>query len=177
VFGAARRAAGLPEARLHAFRGALSFGGGDEPSFVADVTFRSSEGVSEDAWIAGELRIERASWTDAPGGASARAMHGSATLFVSSSSFRLVDGILEGERARVRFSAHGAVDAPSGRRTVDAATLVIDSARTGPFLDAASAILGRALPVPPGVPRDAGLTGDISFDADAGARAEPRRRP
>ena len=45
----------------------------------------------------------------------------------------------------MRFSARGAVDAPSGRRTLDAASLVIDSARTGPFLDAASAILGRAL--------------------------------
>lgn len=172
VGGAARRAAGLPEARLHAFRGVLRFGVTGEPSFVAHVVFRAAPHPDEAAWIAGELEIERASWTPAPGVAEARAMRGSAKLFVTSTDWRLDDGVLESERARVRFSGRGLLDAAATGGGVAAAALALDEAKVGAFLDAASAILGRTIAVPPGVPIDAGITGELSFSAEGGGRGE-----
>lgn len=172
VGGAARRAAGLPEARLHAFRGVARFGATGEPSFVADVVFHAEPRADERAWIAGDLVIERATWTPAPGAVEARAMRGRAKLFVTSSEWRLDDGVLESERARVRFSGSGALDSSARGGGVALATLALDEAKVGPFLDAASAIAGRTLAAPPGVPVDAGITGELSWSAETGGRGE-----
>ena len=168
----ARREADLPEARLHAFRGVIRFGASGEPAFVADVVFKAAPHPDEAAWIAGELAIERATWTPAPGETEARAMRGSAKLFVTSTDWRLDDGILESERARVRFSGRGPLDSSARGGGVTAATLALDEAKVGPFLDAAGAIVGRTIAVPPGVPIDAGITGELSFSAEGGGRGE-----
>lgn len=168
----AQREADLPEARLHAFRGVLRVGSTGEPSFVADVVFNAAPHPDETAWIAGELTIDRATWTPAPGESEARAMRGSATLFVTSTEWRLDEGVLESERARVRFSGRGPLDSSARGGGVSAAILALDEAKVGAFLDAASAIAGRTIAVPPGVPIDAGITGELSFDAEAGGRGE-----
>lgn len=172
IGGSAQRAAGLPEARLHAFRGVVRFGDTGEPSFVADVAFHAEPHPDERAWIAGELVIDRASWTPAPGMIEARAMRGAAKLFVTSSEWRLEDGFLESERARVRFAGRGTLDSSAAGGGVGEATLVLDEAKVGPFLDAASAILGRTIAVPPGVPIDAGITGELGWSGEGGGRGE-----
>ncbi len=172
IGGSAQRAAGLPEARLHAFRGVIRFGDTGEPSFVADVVFRAEPHPDERAWIAGELVIERASWTPASGMIEARAMRGAAKLFVTSTEWRLEDGALESERARVRFAGRGALDSSASGGGVADATLVLEEAKVGPFLDAASAIIGRTIAVPPGVPIDAGITGELGWSGEGGGRGE-----
>jgi hypothetical protein len=156
---AAARGIGV-DVRLHAFHGVLAFGG---DSFVAEVEFASAPDPEEDAWIAGELTIKRARWGDDP------EMHGRARLVVTSTDARLTGGELFGREARVRFEGEGSVEGGhAAQEAVRSATLALDNAFVGPFVDAVQAILGRAIVVPPGVPLDAQLTGEISWRAADG---------
>lgn len=166
---AGKRAADLPELRLHAFEGALTFGG---DGFSADVRFVAVPDPDARAWVAGDLRITNATWAaTAPGRARRGPMEGSARLFVTSSEARLEDGRLEsrsqedgGPVADVRFSAQGTPDPAS----LQVARISLPKARVGAFVDAVRAITGRPLEIPPGVPPDAGLDGEITWDERTG---------
>lgn len=169
---AARGAAkALPEIRLHAFEGLLSFGTHDDDRFEADVVFRGAADPDDAAWIAGELSIPRATWAarvargDAPSHAP---MRGRAKLVVTSSTWRLDDGTLESEHADVRFAGAGATDASDAGGALASAALELDGARVGPFVDAVGAMAGRVFEVPSVVPLDARLSGALAFEAARG---------
>ena len=175
--------AGLPEIRLHAFHGSLGFGDAAH-GFRADVSFTASPDPEEAAWIWGELSIRNASWTVREGSPPTSPMHGDARLFVSSHEWRIDRGRLEGENARARFSGGGtfegaASDGEGGAEplvpgVLSRATLELEHARVGPFVDAAGALSGRTLAVPSIVPLDARLDGALSWHATAGGRVELR---
>src|SRR5262249_42618645 len=72
-------------------------------------------------------------------------------------------------KARVRFEGEGSVEGGhAAQEAVRSAKLALDNAFVGPFVDAVQAILGRAIVVPPGVPLDAQLTGEIAWRAADG---------
>lgn len=166
---AGKREAGLPELRLHAFEGALTFG---EEGFSADVHFTAVPDPDARAWVAGDLSITNATWAGtAPGRPRRGPMSGSARLFVTSQEARLEDGRLEsqsqdegGPVADVRFTAEGTPDPATLRR----ARISLPKARVGAFVDAVRAVTGRPLEIPPGVPPDAGLDGEITWDEHTG---------
>jgi hypothetical protein len=147
---------GLPEARLHAFRGGIVFG--DPPELTSDVVFEASDAPEEDAWISGHLRFERATWRPRPGLDPPNPMRGGAKLYVSSTTWRLDDGHLDGNFVRARFHGAGDLEAQDGWPAA-AGALVLEHGRVGPFFDAMTALLGRAVPIPSWVPLDAELDG------------------
>jgi hypothetical protein len=167
----------LPEVRLHAFRGVLAFAGADH--LRADVAFASSPEADEAAWVAGELTILQATWCVRRAHNHAvpthTAMEGRARLVVTSTAWSLEGGTLTGEQANVRFSGRGRTEASDGDArgaggAIDAATLDLDGARIGAFLDALQAVVGRTLHLPPGVPLDARLEGSLAWEAVIGGR-------
>jgi hypothetical protein len=108
-------------------------------------------------------------------------MNGKAQLFVSSRDWRLEGGSLDGELARARFSGSGVFEGGAATnagspllvpRALGAALLSLQSARIGAFVDAASALGGRTLPIPSFVPLDAQLDGEMSWSANDGAKAK-----
>jgi hypothetical protein len=147
---------GLPEARLHAFHGNIVFG--DPPELTADVVFEASEVPEEDAWISGDLRFERATWRPRPGLDVPNPMRGGAKLYVSSTTWRLEEGHLDGNIVRARFHGAGDLEAQEGLPAATGA-LVLEHGRVGPFFDAMVALLGRSLPIPSWIPLDAELDG------------------
>lgn len=161
----------MPEVRLHAFEGLLSFGTPADDRFEADVVFTGASEPDAAAWIAGELTIPRATWTarvardDAPSHAP---MSGRAKLVVTSSTWRLDDGTLVSEHADVRFEGRGATDASDAGGALANAALELAGARVGPFVDAIAAMVGRVFEVPSVVPLDARLSGALAFDAARG---------
>jgi hypothetical protein len=181
--------AGLPEIRFHAGSGALVFGDGASPTFRADVSFMAAPDPDENAWIWGELEISGASWSSREGGPPFTPMHGRARLFVSSHEWRLEAGRLEGEIVRAHFVGAGVFEAggdegsqaaaESGRavlvpRSLSAAALTLEHARVGPFVDAAGALVGRQIAIPPFVPLDAQLDGNLAWSFTEGGTADLR---
>ncbi|MBX3225100.1 MAG: hypothetical protein KF795_31575 [Labilithrix sp.] len=177
---------GLPSIRLHAFTGALGLGDAAH-TFRADVSFVAADEPDEAAWIWGELEIRGATWTAADGSPPLKPMSGRARLFVSSREWRLDGGRLDGEVFRGHFAGGGVFEGrePSGEGAASGETplvppalstiaLSLEHARIGPFLDAAAGLVGRALDVPPFVPRDAELDGELAWSLPRGARAELR---
>jgi hypothetical protein len=184
----------LPEIRLHAFRGVLRFtsparasgqradpsdgedaGAGDE--LHAEVLFAASQEAEEAAWVSGELTIVKATWSAQiarEGTPLHEPMEGRARLVVTSTAWTLDEGSLTSAHARVRFSGRGATGAADDAHgsgaggALEVASLALDGARVGPFVDAVQAMMGRALAVPPGVPLDARLSGDLGWDARSG---------
>ncbi len=59
-------------------------------------------------------------------------------------------------------------------RALSSATLKLEHARVGPFVDAASGLVGKAIAIPSFVPQDAQLDGDLAWALDAGGRADLR---
>lgn len=175
--------AGLPEIRLHAFHGTLGFGDAAH-GFRADVSFTASPDPEESAWIWGELSIRNASWTAREGSPPAAPMHGDARLFVSSHEWRIDRGRLDGHNARARFSGRGSFEGTAAEgegepqplvpRVLSHATLKLEHARVGPFVDAAGALAGRTLAVPSIVPLDARLDGSLSWEMAEGGRVDLR---
>lgn len=161
----------MPEVRLHAFEGLLSFGTESDDRFEADVVFTGASDPDAAAWIAGELTIPRATWTarvaraDTPSHAP---MSGRAKLVVTSSTWRLDDGTLVSEHADARFAGGGATDASDAGGALANAVLELAGARVGPFVDAIGAMVGQVFEVPAVVPLDARLTGALAFDAARG---------
>lgn len=190
------RGVALPEIRLHAFSGLLRFtnpesdtearGAGDE--LRAEVRFAASAHAEEDAWVSGELTIVRATWSARiarEGTPLHEPMEGRARLLVTSTSWSLEDGMLTSAQANVFFAGQGATGAAdsaepaaaaagagAGGGAIDTASLVLDGARVGPFVDAVQAMVGRSLEVPLGVPLDARLSGDLAWDARTGGRCK-----
>ncbi len=87
-------------------------------------------------------------------------------------AWRLANGERSGTEARVRSEGHGATDAASAAEALSGATLVLDSARVGPFVDAIGAMTGKRFDVPSVVPLDALLTGQLAFDVSSGGRCK-----
>jgi hypothetical protein len=166
---------GLPDVRLQAFRGVLRFGSdaGGDGELRAEVIFAAPESADEAAWVAGELTIVRATWSAGEGRERAPApapMEGRARLVVTSAAWSLDDGLLSSEQAKVSFAGRGATDASAVGGAIHDAKLVLDGARVGPFVDAVQAMIGRALAVPPGVPLDARLSGELAWNASTGGK-------
>lgn len=198
VFTALGRA-GLPEIRLHSFRGALVIGDVANNGFRADVRFESSPDPDEAAWIWGELLIDNAIWSTRPGSRTPNPLRGKARLAVTSQSWRLDDGHLEGEIVRAHFAGSGAFESASqesGRddrdsspsvpppepssphdagllmpRALSTFELVLDHARVGAFVDVMSGLIGRSFAIPPLVPLDAQLDGELSWSSRDGGKA------
>jgi hypothetical protein len=173
--------AGLPEMRLHAFKGVLAFG--DEArAFRADVAFSALPEPEEAAWIWGELEILRASWPAREGSPRTNPMQGRARLFVSSREWRLEGGSLDGEIVHARFAGGGEFDISDGAaaeellvpRALSSGALTLDHARVGPFIDAVSALAGSAIAVPSFVPLDAQLDGELAWTTEQGGRVDLR---
>lgn len=173
--GSASGGRAMPEIRLHAFTGVLSFGTHDQDRFEADVVFTGAANPDAAAWVEGELAIPRATWAarvarvDSPAHA---AMKGRAKLVVTSTSWRLDDGVLQSEHADVRFAGSGATDASDAGGALSSASLVLEGARVGPFVDAIGAMSGQAFDVPSVVPLDARLEGTLGFDAVKGGECK-----
>ncbi len=175
--------AGLPEVRLHGFTGVLAFGGG-EHWLRAEVEFVSSPEPDESAWIAGDVAIRNAMWSARAGSPEIRPMSGHARLFVSSSEWRIEGGRLDGEIFRGRFAGTGTfdvgtaeapgVDLPILPRALSTAAFALEHARVGPVVDAASGVGGKEIALPPIVPVDAELDGELSWSLADGARVELR---
>jgi hypothetical protein len=165
------RGVGFAEMRIHSFHGVLAFGMGEGRTFEADVTFAASPDPDETAWVAGELAIPRASWTK-DRAAEPTPMHGAARLVVTPRSWRLDDGLLAsaGGSATVRFSGGGSLAGESPKDAFHEAKLVLAGAKVGPFFDAIEAIAGQSFGVPQVVPLDAGLDGELAWDAEQGGR-------
>jgi hypothetical protein len=192
---------GLPELRLDAFEGVLAFGDAAH-GFRAEVSFTAAPDPEESAWVWGELAIRNASWTARAGSPKTSPMAGRARLFVSSREWRLDGGRLDGDLFRGRFVGNGVfeaegaeaeVDAEAGSTEADAAAhpartagallvppalsnavLSLERGRVGPFLDAISGLLGKAISVPSFIPLDAELDGDLSWSQSDGGRAALR---
>jgi hypothetical protein len=174
-----------PALRLHSFNGVLTLGG-----FRANITFAASDDPDPAAWIWGDLTILGAIWpssTDIPGGP----LNGHARLFVSSHEWRLEGARLEGGPSSIpgdnkppvvaRFAAAGSLEphpeesdsiVPPAIATI---AFALEHGRIGPFLDAMGALAGdwRAK-IPPQIPRDTRLDGELSWSSAEGARVEFR---
>ncbi len=175
----------LQEIRLHAFRGVVRFADADGEAtntFSADVVFAATPVLDEAVWVSGELTIANAKWSvgardDAPPHAP---MEGRAKLLLTSTGWSLEDGELASAEARVCFAGRGAtgaadVAAPSDEGAggaLEAATLDLRGARVGPFVEALQAMMGRPLALPPGVPLDARLEGDLTGSTAVGGRCK-----
>lgn len=169
--------AGLPEMRLHAFHGVLGFGDGSSPSLHVEVSFKASPDPEEAAWIWGELAIVHAS-------SSSSSMRGQARLFVSSREWRLEEGTLDGEIFRARFAGGGVFEVSPEKenegdgslisREVSMASLSLEHARVGPFVDVARALAGKGIEIPTFVPLDAELDGALSWSVTAGGKVDLR---
>lgn len=193
-----------PALRLHSFEGVLVFTRSElrdafartedvaayvqNATFRADVTFSAGEDPDPSAWIWGDVEIKRAFWTTETPGAP---LTGRARLFVSSRSFRLEGGRLDGAPsttadgkppAVARFAGAGSLEpgpatdslVPSSIASV---AFALENGRIGPFLDAMKALAGEEVVrarIPAAIPRDTHLDGELSWTAEAGARVELR---
>jgi hypothetical protein len=156
--------------------------------FRARISFQASPDPDETAWVWGDLTIHEVAWSGSDNcyagsrpafGGTSGPMNGSARLFVSSREWRLDAGSLEGALVRARFTGFGVFDdkrptAALVPRALSVATLSLQDARVGPFLDAMAGLVGRELAVPPAIPRDAQLDGDLAWSIDDGAHADLR---
>ena len=171
-------AAPLPEVRLQAFRGVLSFTGAGQ--LRAEVAFVATPDADAEAWVAGELTILHATWSVPNARTSELAptpapMAGRVALVVTSSGWSLDEGVLTREQASVRFALRGPTEAAEGPTAaaggvIEAASLVLDGARVGPLVDALQAMMGRPLAIPRGVPLDARLEGTLAWDVATGGQ-------
>jgi hypothetical protein len=182
---------GLTDIRLCAFTGLVVFGNLETgPFFRAEIAFAASNEPDPSVvvpWIWGELRIRRAAWSARAGSPETNPMSGRARLFVSSLRWRLDQGNLDGEIVRARFTGAGIFegdDEDDEDERPPSTTLVppvlsrlgleLDHAKVGPFVDAASALVGQTIAIPSLIPLDAKLDGSLSWDAARGARADLR---
>jgi hypothetical protein len=180
--GIALGRAGLPEMRLFAFSGVVAFGDASRPAFRAEIAFSASPDPEDAAWISGELSIAHASWTPREGSSPADPLRGRARLFVSSREWRIEEGRLDGPIVRAQFSGRGAfessadetrpeLESPLAPRALSTASVVLEHARVGPFLDVAGALAGKTISIPSSLPLDAELEGVLSWSVTDGGEA------
>lgn len=174
------------------FRAELSFGAASDPEEAAWIWGELS--IPRAAWTAGEgsppmnpmhgkarLYVSSREW---------RLDHGRLDGEIVRAHFA-GSGVFEGDDGAERADpAHMRPEAPRGEspkhesvapamkplvpRALSSATLKLEHARVGPFVDAASALVGKAIAIPSFVPQDAQLDGDLAWALDAGGRADLR---
>jgi len=146
----------VPPVRLATLAGALEVNGG---AFRAPITFERSSAAPPGAWAHGDVKIHGATWTDS--GTAARPhvpLAGRARITVAEREWALESGELEAGDARVQISARGSLE--PGESGLGEARVALERGRTGHFLDAIGALVGRELA------RELPLFCDFSLDGE-----------
>ncbi len=133
----------------------------------APVRFETQRDVPEDAWIAGTLFVDGATWPRQSGEESA-SLSGAIAIEVGSARWSVDSTSLRSDEATITLHATGDLDAPGAARITNAKVELVD-ARAGHVLDAASAIAAERFGDALALLRTAKLGGSLQFRGDTGA--------
>ncbi len=156
--------AGRPEVALASLEGAL-VAGDAAARFEAPVSFRRDrEGERGADWVSGTLVVRGATWTSTQGtvaGAGQTPLDGEVIVRVGETDWSIRRGAFQAGRASIRLAASGDLE---GDTVLRHASLEIDGARAGHFVDAVAALTGRALAPRIPLPPDLVLWGTLAHD-------------